>query len=497
MASRLATVTMEESYEEPAMGSASGISVEERENTRRRRHSSYNPRQWTAESDNIQVLVDRFLAELNRRLDFMESYGHLNFDAGVERAYSTLCAVRDSCSHISDGVIDAGRRRAKILVEVLEDHYKGALARRDTMEQKVHEGVRFMEGMLADFEARAYAVRDGSLGVAASDFLDESKRRVDESIGRAKGVVDEGIEKARRAKENLKLAVDAAIQRARERGLLQYHEIPDPWKVNPHILRGYRFNQHKIDCIRSMLSVSNELVNIWSHLIGLIIVLAIAFYFYPTSANFSSSTTSDIFIAATFFFAACKCLVCSTVWHTMSSIAEQNLMERFACVDYTGISFLVAASIMTTEYTAFYCEPFWRWAWMVTTALFGIGGSILPWHPFFNRADMSWARVAFYVTLAATGFFPFAQLVFTRGTEWAIYFYLPIVKSLLVYLGGAVLYAGKVPERWFPGAFDYVGGSHNIWHFAVLGGILFHYHAMHHFFAHAFQRATTEACSVY
>ena len=441
--------------------------------------------------------VDRFLAELGRRLDFMESYGHLKFDTGVERAYSTLCAVRDSCSHISDGVIDAGRRRARVLVEVLEEHYKGALTRRDTMEQKVHEGVRFMEGVLADFEARAYAIRDGSLGVAASDFFDEGKRRMDEGIGRAKEVVDEGIERARRARENLKLAVDTAVKRARERGLLQYHEIPDPWRVNPHILRGYRFNEYKIDCIRSMLSPSNELVNIWSHLIGLIIVLAIAFYFYPSSASFSSATKSDIFIAAIFFFAACKCLVCSTVWHTMSSIAEQNLMERFACVDYTGISFLVAASIMTTEYTAFYCEPLWRWVWMTTTALFGITGSILPWHPFFNRADMAWARVAFYVTLSATGFFPVVQLILTRGADWASYFYLPILKSVFVYLGGAVLYAGKVPERWFPGAFDYVGGSHNIWHIAVLGGILFHYHAMHHFFAHAFQRADTEACSIY
>jgi adiponectin receptor len=245
-----------------------------------------------------------------------------------------------------------------------------------------------------------------------------------------------------------------------------------------------------------MFGISNELVNIWSHAIGLMIVLAIAFYFYPTSVNFSNSTKADVFIAAVFFFAACKCLVCSTMWHTMNSVADQTLMERFACVDYTGISLLIAASIMTTEYTAFYCEPLSRWVYMTATATLGIGGVILPWHPTFNRSDMAWARVAFYVTLGATGFAPVLQLNLTRGGAWAWEFYAPIAKSITVYLVGAIVYASQVPERWFPGAFDYIGCSHNLWHIAVLGGILFHYVAMQEFFAGAFLRAEN-GCAAY
>ena len=105
---------------------------------------------------------------------------------------------------------------------------------------------------------------------------------------------------------------------------------------------------------------------------------------------------------------------------------------------------------------------------------------------------MAWARVAFYVTLALTGFAPIAQLSYTRGFAWCLYFYAPVVKSILVYFVGACVYASKVPERWKPGLFDYFGGSHNIWHLAVLGGILFHYHAMQDLFAGAFQRAQGE-----
>lgn len=51
---------------------------------------------------------------------------------------------------------------------------------------------------------------------------------------------------------------------------------------------------------------------------------------------------------------------------------------------------------------------------------------------------------------------------------------------------------GQVPERWLHGWFDYAGGSHNIWHLAVLGGILFHYMAMQSFFSVAFERGQEE-----
>lgn len=410
--------------------------------------------------------LENFISELGCRLDFLESYGHLKFDAGVEYAYSTLHAVRESCSKISDGAIEASRRRAGVFVETLESRYKDALASKESLEQKVQEGVRLMESYLTEFETRAYAIRDAGIGTVAQEFYEGGRRRMDSGFERARGVVDGGLDKARKARETIELtiehAVERALARAKEHGLIHYEDLPDPWRINPHILKGYRFSEGKWACVRSMVSVHNELFNIWSHVVGLMLVLAVAFYFYPRNVNFSLSTNADVFVAAVFFFAACKCLVCSSIWHTMNSISHQTLLERFACVDYTGISLLVAASIMTTEYAAFYCEPVSRWTYMLTTAFLGIGGVVLPWHPTFNRQDMAWLRVTFYVSLAATGFLPVGQLATTRGVEWAYYFYAPVTKSILVYLLGACLYASKIPERWFPGKFDYVGASHNL-----------------------------------
>jgi adiponectin receptor len=440
--------------------------------------------------------VDIFLSELERRLDVLENYGNLNLDTGISRAYATLQAVRARCSQVSGEVIGAGWRRARVMVETIESRYQDALAAKETMGEKVNIGIGLLDGILSDFEARASKMREQGFAGAAGSLMDGGRRVVDEGIGRAREVVDEGIERAMKAAETMEEHIEAAIQRARENGLIRYEDLPVPWRVNPHIVRGYRFSASKIECVRSMFGISNELVNIWSHAIGLMIVLAIAFHFYPSSSNFSLSTNTDVCIAAVFFFAACKCLVCSTMWHTMNSVADQTLMERFACVDYTGISLLIAASIMTTEYTAFYCEPVSRWVYMTLTTTLGIGGVILPWHPTFNRSDMAWARVIFYSALAATGFAPVLQLNLTRGSAWAWSFYAPIAKSLAVYLVGTCVYASQVPERWFPGAFDYIGGSHNLWHFAVLGGICFHYVAMQEFFARAFERKVN-GCSLF
>jgi len=442
------------------------------------------------------VKADLFLSELERRLDFLENYGNLNFDAGISRAYATLQAVRARCSQVSGEVLGEGRRRAKVMVETVETRYHDVLVAKETLNEKISTGIGLLEGMLSDFEARAYKMREQGFAGTAGSLMDEGRRVVDGGFERAHEIIDEGIERAKKAAESLEEHIQSAISRARENGLIRYEDLPVPWRVNPHIVKGYRFTESKIECVRSMFGISNELVNIWSHAIGLMIVLAIAFYFYPTSVNFSNSTKTDVFIAAVFFFAACKCLVCSTMWHTMNSVADQTLMERFACVDYTGISLLIATSIMTTEYTAFYCEPLSRWVYITATATLGIGGVILPWHPTFNRADMAWARVAFYVTLGATGFAPVLQLNLTRGGAWAWEFYAPITKSITVYLVGAIVYASQVPERWFPGAFDYIGGSHNLWHIAVLGGILFHYVAMQEFFAGAFLRAEN-GCAAY
>lgn len=480
-----------------ATTSGADTSASEQPTLNRRRHSFFLPRrksivgQIMDTEESLLLKVDLFLSELERRLDFIERYGDMR-EYSFSRAFSTLQTVRTRCSQASEEVIGAGRRRLHVMVETLETRYQETLAATESLHEKACVGIDLLEGMLSEFEERAHKLREQSFAnaaTAAEAFMDEGRRVATESIERAREVMDEGIERAKRAAQSLEEHIAQAITIAKERRLLAYDELPVPWRNNPHIHKGYRFTETKLECVRSMFNISNEFFNIWSHALGLVLVLAVAFYFYPTSTNFSLSTKSDVFVAAVFFIMACLTLVCSVIWHTMNSVADVNAISIFACVDYTGISLLIAASIMTTEYTAFYCDPVSRWTYMLLTGFLGVGGVIMPWHPRFNRPDMSWARVAFFVGLALTGFMPILQLLYTHGSEFVVDFYSPILKSVLVYFGGAVVYASKIPECWYPGMFDYIGGSHNLWHAAVLGGIIFHYTAMQQFFANAFSRA--------
>jgi predicted membrane channel-forming protein YqfA (hemolysin III family) len=43
------------------------------------------------------------------------------------------------------------------------------------------------------------------------------------------------------------------------------------------------------------------------------------------------------------------------------------------------------------------------------------------------------------------------------------------------YLSGLAIYGLKIPERFFPKTFDYIGNSHNIWHVFVILGAFTHY----------------------
>ena len=437
--------------------------------------------------------VDLFLTELRNRLDRLEKYRQetfTHFDAQLERAYQALRDIRDSCAPSISGELlwGAARQRALILVDTLETRYNDILPSREGLEQKAQEGMRLMESYLTELESRVHERK--------KQLIETGWRKVDDSLHATREIFEDGLDRALRAKDVLAESVSFALSRAAETTLIRYEDLPIPWRHNPHILKGYRFNKTPLECCNSIFRAHNEMVNIWSHGIGLVVVLALAFYFYPASAAFPLSSKMDFLVAACFFAAACKCLICSIMWHTMNSISDKWLYERFACVDYTGISLLVAASILSTEWTAFYCEPVSRTIYMTLTAVLGITGAILPWRESFNRADMAWFRVTFFVTLAVIGFAPVLQLNYTRGAEWTYYFYAPITKSMIVYFTGALIYANQVPEKWWPGTFDYVGGSHNIWHVAVVFGILFHYVAMMDFFQGAFRRANDGCCLV-
>lgn len=53
------------------------------------------------------------------------------------------------------------------------------------------------------------------------------------------------------------------------------------------------------------------------------------------------------------------------------------------------------------------------------------------------------------------------------GLDWAL------LEGVL-YIGGAAIYALRIPEKWSPGRFDLYGSSHQIFHFLVVAAAASH-----------------------
>lgn len=234
--------------------------------------------------------------------------------------------------------------------------------------------MKLLEDHLIDLETYAYdRIRD----IHPIDYVDSS--------------LHAGADIAKQHLDQLTQAIKNGAKR-----LLTIDEIPSDWHNNPHILRGYRFYENKMQCVYSILRIHNETGNIWTHIVGFFFVLAMGVYWYPRSASYEISTSADKIVCAVFFFAALECLACSTIWHTFSNFANLRAMKKIACIgttprrheltiDYVGISVLIAATIITVEYHGFYCQPAAQWSYMSATTILGIVGMLIPWLEWFDR----------------------------------------------------------------------------------------------------------------
>ncbi|OCL09641.1 HlyIII-domain-containing protein [Glonium stellatum] len=292
----------------------------------------------------------------------------------------------------------------------------------------------------------------------------------------------------------LNTAVKTALAKARANGFIRFEDLPEPWKINQYVVSGYRFHATIPECLISMIRLSNESFNIWSHISGGIFVAAIAFFYYPLTEQYRQSSTSDVIVAAVFLVSACLCMLCSVMWHTFKSIAEREAMHTFASVDMIGVTILLTASAMMTEYAAFYCDRPWQMFYISLTCAFGLNGIILPWVPKFRHPDAAWTRVIFFSCLGLTGVLPVIHIIMTRGWPSMLALYRPMGGVVSPIIGGAVIYASKFPEVFWPGRFDFLGSSHNLWHIAVLVGIIRGYFAMQNLYLEAFNRARDNVC---
>ena len=159
----------------------------------------------------------------------------------------------------------------------------------------------------------------------------------------------------------------------------------------------------------------------------------------------------------------------------MNGIGHLRSRMRASCMDYVGISILIAATVMTVEYNSFYCQVIARNFYMAFTGITGAIGVVIPWMDWFDKKENRKYRIAFFVCLASSAFVPIMHMDISHGIIAGTRFFAPEIPSLMAYCLGLYFYANRYPEKLFPGYFDFVGASHNIWHCSIVLAIYLHY----------------------
>jgi len=314
---------------------------------------------------------------------------------------------------------------------------------------------------------------------------------------------------------------------------LKYTDLEGWRKDNSHLHKGYHPLTHswwKAWC--SLLGEPHtETVNILTHLFGAAVALSVFLYTYkhlfapslfgihpvPSSStlgkleqgartpvkdlvklvyplphtapltNFAAKdrhlgdeiTYLDSWAFSSFYLSAFICFACSATFHT-STCHSKEVAEAYNRLDYVGIVFLITGTYYPALFYGFYCEPFFQLTYIIGVTIFGAATAYFVLSPGYATPEYRRVRTFLFIGLGLSGVVPVVQKLATTGYEHANK---ALGLNWLIigggfYIGGALMYAERVPESIWPGRFDIFGSSHQIFHVACLLAALSHYVAL-------------------
>ncbi|XP_057177547.1 progestin and adipoQ receptor family member 3b isoform X2 [Triplophysa rosa] len=201
--------------------------------------------------------------------------------------------------------------------------------------------------------------------------------------------------------------------------LYTYEQIPVFLKENPYITDGYRAHLPSMLCLKSMFVLSNETVNIWSHLLGFLL----------------------------FFLLGVK---------DMATVLPSAGASREDYVIYS---------------IGLFCFQFWRQVYLLTVLALILAVFAAQIHPHYLTQQWKKLRSAMFCSVAGYGIIPACHWVWLNGGFNADIVQVFFPRVLIMYLIAAsafLFYISKIPERYFPGQLNYLGASHQFWHMLVV-----------------------------
>ncbi|GLH15686.1 ADIPOR-like receptor [Gryllus bimaculatus] len=257
-----------------------------------------------------------------------------------------------------------------------------------------------------------------------------------------------------------------------------YNSLPAWMQDNDFVIGGYRPPTPSFyACFKSIFKLHTETANIWTHLLACIAFIAMAIHFLSQTSEVLELPEKVVF--STFFLGAILCFGLSSAYHILHCHSE-CIGRLFSKLDYCGIALLIIGSFVPWLYYSFYCQFHLTVIYLSIVVIFGITSIVVSLWEKFSEPRFRPLRAGLFLAFGLSGLIPAVHYAIKEGwmnaVSHASLHWLFIMGGL--YVVGALIYAWRVPERFFPGMCDIWFQSHQIFHVFVIAGAIVHYHGI-------------------
>ncbi|KAJ3303296.1 hypothetical protein HDV03_004034 [Kappamyces sp. JEL0829] len=254
-----------------------------------------------------------------------------------------------------------------------------------------------------------------------------------------------------------------------------FEQVPAYLQDNEFIRNGYRSGYSYKESFISLFHLHNESGNVWTHLIGVLLFSLLVAYTW-TAAEMAPLHIEDKLVLTIFLGLAIYTVLFSTLLHLHLCVSE-GAQQFWSCLDHSGISASIAGGSIAIIYLLLHCHGWMRMFWIGTLVAFNSVGILGPMFPLWSRPGFRVYRTVLYLCSGFATLFPVIYYLYHEGTaklpafqdNFAIGY---VILMACQYVLGAFFYASRIPERFWPGKFDYFFQSHQIWHVLVVTATL-------------------------
>jgi len=284
-------------------------------------------------------------------------------------------------------------------------------------------------------------------------------------------------EKAQDFKDDVKSRLEeklAAIQSIWDGKLFKFVDLPEWMKDNEYITDMHRPQITSIkSCLKSIFSIHAETGNIWTHLVGAIVFLGLIIWLVDRDSSYFVKPMEEKAVIFTFYTSAFLCLSFSTTFHTFGCRSAETCLFC-GRLDYTGIAVLITGSFLPWVYYSFYCEPDIKMNYMIAIGVLGAVCTAVSLLKAFALPKYRALRGLLFLVFGMCGIAPCIHSSYYHGIEYS--FSKGQMQNLVLmgtlYLIGVIFFITRFPESVWPGKFNLVFQSHQIFHVLVVSAAL-------------------------